>query len=681
MRSRRRLWGRTGPVTVGGLMNRAFTVLIVIVLVTGLAGLLSSAPAFLVISGPLTRVIEASGAQAAVRAVLTQAQTGLDGYLLTGADTYRALYEQAKRQYPGAMEDLRSAAADVVARQVDELDAQATRWWAMADPHIPGTPGSPPSDQEIIAIHEQFARETAASRAINAALAARVAQINRTNDVMNAVSLVMLITTIAVGLILGVRIGRSTTRRITAPLAQVLDVLDRLGRGDHDTRVRLDAAPVEVGTVAAALNANADAAATERAMLRSFQLHSAAVRQHLSRAHAVVAAVQAAGELVDADHAVIRMVPDEGGPSGPHVWSAPNAVGDPAPLAATPAEWLAAGPATAFVAEPDGGPRPPEAEVAALRMAEAGPVISVAFGEGSEPVGHLTVIRRQGRAAWHPYEVHLVCMLAADLGRILTQARLFEHANELVTRLQEVDAAKTEFLSTVSHELRTPLTSVSGYLEVIIDQEAGPLTSIQDRMLEVIDRNVGRLRRLIEDLLIMSRIEAGRLVLNREPIDLGAVIESVSQVVEPTAHKTGVTVTHEISEPIMINGDMSHLERAIINLVSNAVKFTGDGGTVTVTARTEGPEAVIVVRDTGIGIPAADLPYLFTRFFRASNATRQAIPGTGLGLAIVSTIVEGHGGTITVDSREGVGTTMTIRIPLSEAPAATAATANTVGAS
>ncbi|RZU53404.1 HAMP domain-containing protein [Krasilnikovia cinnamomea] len=359
------------------------------------------------------------------------------------------------------------------------------------------------------------------------------------------------------GVLLGARIGRSMTRRITTPLAQMLRVLDRMGRGDHDARVTLTEAPAEVDTVATALNAAADEAATERDMLRAFQQHSAAVRQHLSRTHAVVAAAQSAGELVDADHAVIRLVPDEEGPSGPHVWSAPDAAGDVSPLAAIPVEWLAVGPSMAFVAVPDSGPQPSEKELVALRTAGAGPVITVAFGEGTEPVGHLTGIRRDGRAAWRPYEVHLISMLAAELGRILTQARLFEHASELVARLQEVDAAKTEFLATVSHELRTPLTSVAGYLEVILDEDVGPLTTTQDKMLSVIDRNVERLRRLIEDLLLMSRIEAGQLVLIPEPVDLAALIESVSQVVTPAA---------------------------------------------------------------------ADLPYLFHRFFRAGNATRQGRP-------------------------------------------------------
>jgi signal transduction histidine kinase len=260
----------------------------------------------------------------------------------------------------------------------------------------------------------------------------------------------------------------------------------------------------------------------------------------------------------------------------------------------------------------------------------------------------------------------MASMLAADLARVLTQAKLFEHTRELVTRLQEVDAAKTEFLSTVSHELRTPLTSVSGYLEVLVEQEAGPLNITQERMLAVIDRNVERLRQLIEDLLLVSNIEAGRLSITADVLDLGQVARAACTAVQPAAEKAGVVVTCIADEPITLRGDLEYLDRVVFNVLSNAVKFTQSGGTVTVTARTSGADAVLTVQDTGIGIPADDLPHLFTRFFRAGNAVRQTIPGTGLGLAIVSSIVERHGGTVTVDSEEGVGTTVTIRLPIAQ---------------
>jgi signal transduction histidine kinase len=204
---------------------------------------------------------------------------------------------------------------------------------------------------------------------------------------------------------------------------------------------------------------------------------------------------------------------------------------------------------------------------------------------------------------------------------------------------------------------------------MLLDEDAGQVNPAQQKMLRVIERNTERLRALIEDLLETSRIESGRLRIERVPVDLAAIVAAARPPFEATAAKRGQHLEFDVQRPLPVLGDASHLDRVLMNLVSNAVKFTPDGGQITVTARAEGDQAVIAVRDTGIGIPADDLPRLFTRFFRASNAIQQAIPGTGLGLPIVAAIIEQHHGTLTVDSREGEGTTFTLRLPLSSTPA------------
>jgi signal transduction histidine kinase len=596
----------------------------------------------------LTDVLRTRTAGVVVRTLLFNGDQGLDGYLLTGDATDRAAYESARGDYPAAEARLRSVAIDQARREVENLAAEADRWWALADQQIAAMPGDRPSTAEIQQGRTQFARVVSAVRALDLRLAVRITELNRTNNALNTIALAALaVTTLLVGL-LAVRIGRSAARRITSPLGQMLEALDRMGHGDHEVRVLLAGAPTEIEAVAAAVNATADEASRERHMFDLFQDHSAAVRHHLSRSEAVAAAAQALGDLLDADHVVIRLAPDADGPSAPQLWSAAGAPGDPTVLAGTTVDWAASTPGKAVVRDvEDALPEAvlpeavlPEAEVAALRMAGAGLVIAVTFGEGRKAAGRLTVVRRRGRAPWRPYEVHMASMLAADLARVLTQAKLFEHTRELVARMQEVDAAKTEFLSTVSHELRTPLTSVAGYLVVLVDQDAGPLNLTQERMLGVIDHNVERLRLLIEDLLLVSRIEAGRFSITGDALDLGQVARAACAVVQPAAEKAGVVLTCVIDQPITMRGDLEHLDRVVLN--------------------------VLTVQDTGIGIPAEDLPHLFTRFFRAGNAVRQAIPGTGLGLAIVSSIVERHGGTVTVDSEEGVGTTVTIRLPITQ---------------
>jgi signal transduction histidine kinase len=234
---------------------------------------------------------------------------------------------------------------------------------------------------------------------------------------------------------------------------------------------------------------------------------------------------------------------------------------------------------------------------------------------------------------------------------------------QLLARLAALDAAKNDFMATVSHELRTPLTSISGYVELLRDSEPDELTDSQQRMLEVIARNARRLRELIEDILTLSRIESGGFSSQTGDLDLAQVIERVVSTIAPAADKASVGLYSDVRGPLPIRGDGGQLDRVLANLLGNAIKFTPAEGTVTIRAERTGGDTLLVVSDTGMGIPAAEQSALFDRFFRATNAIRQAIPGTGLGLAICQKIVDNHGGSIAVDSTENVGTTVTITLP------------------
>jgi signal transduction histidine kinase len=238
-----------------------------------------------------------------------------------------------------------------------------------------------------------------------------------------------------------------------------------------------------------------------------------------------------------------------------------------------------------------------------------------------------------------------------------------EREQHLVARLQALDTAKTDFMSTVSHELRTPLTSISGYLELLLDARPGELSDAQVRMLEVIGRNTRRLRELIEDILTLSKIEQGGFRSDLTPVDLARVIERAVAAISPAAAKASVGLHLDVRGPLPLDGDAAQLDRALANLLSNAVKFSPAEGTVTVRAERRDGRTVLTVADTGMGIPEDEQQALFARFFRATNAIHHAIPGTGLGLAIVRTIVDNHGGTIDIASTEGVGTTVTVRLP------------------
>jgi PAS domain S-box-containing protein len=231
-------------------------------------------------------------------------------------------------------------------------------------------------------------------------------------------------------------------------------------------------------------------------------------------------------------------------------------------------------------------------------------------------------------------------------------------------RLRELDRLKDDFISLVSHELRTPLTSIRGYLELLIDGGAGELSEEQQRFLTVVDRNSKRLMQLVGDLLFLAQIEAGKLALELGEVDLDAVIADCLEAAKPMADEKGITLETSAERLPSMIGDRGRLAQVLDNLVSNALKFTGEGGTVTVRASSVEGNAVIEVEDTGMGIAPEEQEQLFDRFFRSPEATERAIPGTGLGLTIAKAIVERHEGSIEVESVFGKGTTMRVMLPV-----------------
>jgi len=255
-----------------------------------------------------------------------------------------------------------------------------------------------------------------------------------------------------------------------------------------------------------------------------------------------------------------------------------------------------------------------------------------------------------------------------------------EHATALAEqneRLLEVDRMKDAFVSSVSHELRTPLTSMIGYLEILRGPAGVDLSETQRaKFLEIVDRNSHRLNKLIEDILVTSRMDSGRFKLVQEEVDLGALVSERAESIRTTAEQSNVVVRLEVAEQLpSLTADPMRLGQVIDNLLSNAVKFTTDGGTVGVTVTGDDGTLQLTVSDTGVGIPEDEVGRLFERFYRASTATE--IQGTGLGLSISKGIIEAHGGTITVASELGIGSTFTvslpIRSPLASEPATEAA--------
>ncbi len=232
-----------------------------------------------------------------------------------------------------------------------------------------------------------------------------------------------------------------------------------------------------------------------------------------------------------------------------------------------------------------------------------------------------------------------------------------------ITELRRLEKVRAEFVANVSHELRTPLTAIKGYLETVLD-EARLASATHRRFLEIANSHAERMGRLINDLLNLSDIETGKVVLNLMPISLGDFVRDVSAMFEKDAAKKDVRLVSRIPPDLWVRADRDRLSQILVNLVDNAVKYTPKGGTVSLlAAKTDDNQIRIAVRDTGQGIPPNDLPRVTERFYRVDKARSRVEGGTGLGLAIVKHLVQLHGGTLHIRSEYGKGTTIEFVLP------------------
>jgi signal transduction histidine kinase len=238
--------------------------------------------------------------------------------------------------------------------------------------------------------------------------------------------------------------------------------------------------------------------------------------------------------------------------------------------------------------------------------------------------------------------------------------RYARHAGDIADRMRQLDRMKDSFLAGVSHELRTPLASIRGYLEMLLEDDFDPDTS--QRFLSVMQRNSDRLLRLIDDLLSVARLNGEGVDLDVVELDLAELAHQVTTSCRPLAEHREITLLNSTERPILARGDARRLGQALNHLIVNAIKFTSPGGEITICG-TEADEPEIIIRDTGVGIPAAELPHLFDRFFRSAAADQMAVQGPGLGLSIVRLIIDAHHGSIHVDSEPGIGTAIRLTLP------------------
>ncbi|MGH7773920.1 MAG: ATP-binding protein [Candidatus Binatia bacterium] len=250
------------------------------------------------------------------------------------------------------------------------------------------------------------------------------------------------------------------------------------------------------------------------------------------------------------------------------------------------------------------------------------------------------------------------------------EQKVAERTQELVIanqRLRELDNMKSDFVSNVSHELRTPLTAIKGSADLLLREVAGPLNEKQTHYLTRVRSNTQHLAGLINDLLDLSKIEAGKIELAATRVSLGGLVYEVVETLRPIATEKLIALEATAPEPsILVWADRDKVTQVLMNLIGNAIKFTPAQGRVTVSTARDGKEWVQVsVKDTGTGIPAEEAPKIFDKFYQAAEVGRQKPKGTGLGLAISKALVELHGGRIWVESQLNRGSTFSFTLPVS----------------
>ncbi|MBD2412897.1 adenylate cyclase [Nostoc calcicola FACHB-389] len=267
-------------------------------------------------------------------------------------------------------------------------------------------------------------------------------------------------------------------------------------------------------------------------------------------------------------------------------------------------------------------------------------------------IGSITLCESNKTRQWMSSDIDLAKAVAAQAAIAVQQSRLYEKTRQQAERLLELDKQKTEFFQNISHEFRTPITLIQGPLESAVAAGEG----LSHSQSAIALRNSRRLLRLVNQLLDLQRLDAGRMQPSFRPCDL---VEFVSQIVEsfrPYCEKKGLHLTTQLGESSTVYLDMEKFDKVLYNLLSNAMKFTPEGGTIGVRLKSENYRCILEVQDTGIGIVKEQIPHLFERFRQAEGSANRSYEGSGLGLALVKELVELHGGQVSVESVYGEGT-------------------------
>ncbi len=343
--------------------------------------------------------------------------------------------------------------------------------------------------------------------------------------------------------------------------------------------------------------------------------------------------------LIGAEEATLMLLDEEGGQLRPMV-RRQRVPGEIRPTGHRSAEELAASAASAG------------------SITTTGAMLSAPLKIGDRIIGALGAGNRVSTRPFSGHEQQLLMALADYAAIAIENARLYE-------AVRRADLAKSEFVSVVAHELRTPMTSIRGYADMLLQGMCGPLTPQQEQFITTMRSNVVRMQILVSDLQDISRIETGHMRLELRTVHLSEALKDALQATQAQIEARSQQLTVKIPEDLPeVRADPARLAQILINLLSNAYKYTPEGGHIQVRAWQQDGFVHCAVSDTGIGISLEEQARLFTKFFRSENPAVREMPGTGLGLCIVKSLVELQGGRITVESEPGKGTTFSFTVPV-----------------
>jgi two-component system phosphate regulon sensor histidine kinase PhoR len=602
-------------------------------------------------TGRAARIDRALEANREVLQHMTDAETGVRGLQLTGDKLFLTPYDSGRAGAYNAFDRIATLSGDDKVHRLLVAEREAASRWlnAYAVP-IVNAGVADRSEPRAAQGKEMFDRIRRANAAVDEALRTEQRTTAAADERTSRYAQLVFAGLTVAFLVAALALATMYHRQLLGPLEHIRAILGRLADGDRSARAD-PAGPAEMRAVAVTLNGlaaqterllDAEHARAARSELR--QAVAAALQEEHDPAATAARVAELIGRALHADAVYGRVTVDAG--AGADVcWPAGAAPLPPAVLS------RAAGAAGQVLPVPE----------------VPGAVVVGLSGDHECPPGLLAVIR-SGETRWRPEERRLLAALGREIDHAARRERLRLRQVRLIGELRRLDERKDAFVSTVTHELRTPLTSILGYTEMLGDGDGGDLSPLQRRGVAAILRNAERLRDTVANLLLLDH-SATRVSGTAIPVELAAVAAGVAAESDAHARAKGVVVSMNVT-PVWVDGDARQLERALRNLVDNAIKFTEPGGLVACRIARDGDQVRIEVRDTGIGIPADDLAGLFTPFHRGSNAMDRAVQGPGLGLAIVQNIVSEHGGTVAVRSVVAEGSTVTVTLPvLTPAPA------------